>query len=210
MEKILQSLRRPLMLTTAVPDMSPTLKPVRVFRLAKVIKYRYQITAMRVTVGIPAYNEEHNILNLLQSIVDNDDSLVGEIIASDYSSDDTPRIVRRFAQDSRIPVVHFHHPKRRGRRRRGTRYSVMLQATPSCFRMRTRCPAPTALHALRQASRKMSRYVRQMRGHSVQEGWPAGRQHLSQTGCDSSGGPSFRSTPSWAAALQSILPQQRG
>jgi glycosyltransferase involved in cell wall biosynthesis len=69
---------------------------------------------MRVTVGIPAYNEEHNILNLLRSIVDNDVSLVSEIIVSDDSSDETPRIVRQFAQDSRIPVVHFHHPKRRG------------------------------------------------------------------------------------------------
>lgn len=69
---------------------------------------------MRVTVGIPAYNEEHNILNLLRSIEHHSGSLVSEIIVSDDSSDDTPRLVRQFAQRSSIPVTHFHHTERRG------------------------------------------------------------------------------------------------
>lgn len=69
---------------------------------------------MHVTVGVPAYNEEHNIINLLQSIERSAAGLVGEIIVSDDSSDRTPDLVGQFAQHSSIPVVHFHHTERRG------------------------------------------------------------------------------------------------
>lgn len=71
-------------------------------------------TAVRVTVGIPAYNEEHNILHLLRSIEGSAGSLVSEIIVSDDSSDGTTFLVEQFAKKSPIPVVHFHHAKRRG------------------------------------------------------------------------------------------------
>ena len=69
---------------------------------------------MRVTVGIPAYNEEHDILHLLKSIEANAGSLVSEIIVSDDSSDGTPGLVEQFAWGSSIPVIHLHHPERRG------------------------------------------------------------------------------------------------
>lgn len=69
---------------------------------------------MRVTVGIPAYNEEHNIVNLLRSIERGAGSLVSEIIVSDDSSDGTPFLVEQFAKRSSIPVIHCHHPERRG------------------------------------------------------------------------------------------------
>lgn len=69
---------------------------------------------MRVTIGIPAYNEERNILNLLRSVERDAGGLVSEIIVSDDSSDGTPFLVKQFAKTSSIPVIHFHHPERRG------------------------------------------------------------------------------------------------
>lgn len=69
---------------------------------------------MRLTVGIPAYNEEHNISNLLRSVERDAGGLVGEIIVSDDSSDGTPFLVEQFAKKSSIPVIHLIHPKRRG------------------------------------------------------------------------------------------------
>lgn len=69
---------------------------------------------MRVTVGIPAYNEEHNILKLLRSIEHSAGGLVSEIIVSDDSSDRTPLLVQQFAHSSPIPVTHLHHDDRMG------------------------------------------------------------------------------------------------
>lgn len=71
----------------------------------------------RVTVGIPAYNEEQNMLNLLQSIEEQHlhNCSISEIIVSDDSSDDTPDIVSKFAQHSSIKeVILLHHRQRRG------------------------------------------------------------------------------------------------
>lgn len=69
---------------------------------------------MRVTIGIPTFNEENNILKLLKSIEGNSRGLVSEIIVSDDSSDSTPQLVEQFARNSSVPVVHFHHKERRG------------------------------------------------------------------------------------------------
>lgn len=69
---------------------------------------------MCVTIGIPAYNEEHNILNLLKSIEGSVGGLVSEIIVSDDSSDRTRFLVEQFAKKSLIPIIHFHHANRRG------------------------------------------------------------------------------------------------
>lgn len=69
---------------------------------------------MRVTIGIPAYNEENNILNLLKSIEGDSRGLVSEIIISDDSSDSTPQLVEQFARNSSVPVIHLHHQERRG------------------------------------------------------------------------------------------------
>lgn len=69
----------------------------------------------RITVGIPAYNEEQNMLNLLQAIEAQAEDLdICEVIISDDSSDRTPQIIRAFAGKSRLDVVHLHHEKRRG------------------------------------------------------------------------------------------------
>jgi glycosyltransferase involved in cell wall biosynthesis len=76
-----------------------------------------------VTIGIPAYNEEQNMLNLLQSIEEqlqpqhlNNNNIfsISEVIVSDDSSDNTPDIVAKFAQYSSIKVKVFHHKERRG------------------------------------------------------------------------------------------------
>lgn len=63
---------------------------------------------LQVTIGIPAFNEEKNIRQLLQSLVAQDQSTftIREIIvASDASTDNTVPIVRRFP-DSRITVIN--------------------------------------------------------------------------------------------------------
>ncbi len=67
----------------------------------------------KVTVGIPAYNEEQNIVNLLQSL-EGQRRLISEVIISDDSSDRTPAIVGEFAKSSPLPITLFHHGARRG------------------------------------------------------------------------------------------------
>jgi glycosyltransferase involved in cell wall biosynthesis len=67
----------------------------------------------RVTVGIPAYNEEQNIVNLLRSL-EKQRSLISEVIVSDDSSDGTPGLVRDFTTHSQLEIILFHHDARRG------------------------------------------------------------------------------------------------
>ena len=67
----------------------------------------------RVTVGIPAYNEEQNIVNLLRSL-EGQRPLISEVIISDDSSDRTPAIVSEFAKSSPLAITLFHHGTRRG------------------------------------------------------------------------------------------------
>ncbi|HEX2556824.1 MAG TPA: glycosyltransferase family 2 protein [Nitrososphaera sp.] len=70
----------------------------------------------RVTIGVPAYNEEQNILNFLQSLEDQHarDIAITEVIISDDSSDRTAEIVNRFAMHSSLNIVLLHHDTRRG------------------------------------------------------------------------------------------------
>ncbi len=67
----------------------------------------------RVTVGIPAYNEEQNIVNLLRSL-EEQRPLISEVIVSDDSSDKTPVLVRDFAKRSPLDISLLHHETRRG------------------------------------------------------------------------------------------------
>ena len=67
----------------------------------------------RLSIVIPAYNEEQNIANLLH-LLEGQRSLISEVIISDDSSDGTPGIVRDFAQRSPLGVTLFHHDERRG------------------------------------------------------------------------------------------------
>jgi len=70
----------------------------------------------RVTVGIPSYNEEQNMLNLLRSLEEQHAQgfAISEVIISDDSSDGTPELVSRFAKHSSLNVRLLHHDKRRG------------------------------------------------------------------------------------------------
>jgi glycosyltransferase involved in cell wall biosynthesis len=80
---------------------------------AKFIIYSRAGTGMRtVTVGIPAYNEERNIVNLLHSL--ERQPLISQVIVSDDSSDRTLALVRDFAKSSPLDIVIFHHEARRG------------------------------------------------------------------------------------------------
>jgi glycosyltransferase involved in cell wall biosynthesis len=71
----------------------------------------------RVTIGIPSYNEERNIINLLDSLItqSSKDYLVSEIIISDDSNDSTPELVENFAKkNSQLNINLIHHYNRRG------------------------------------------------------------------------------------------------
>jgi glycosyltransferase involved in cell wall biosynthesis len=66
-----------------------------------------------ITIGIPSYNEMQNIVNLLQAIQEQHTPIF-EVLISDDSSDNTPNLVRDFAQHSPLDVRLFHHDGRRG------------------------------------------------------------------------------------------------
>ena len=71
----------------------------------------------RVTIGIPSYNEEQNIINLLNLVTTqhSKDYFISEIIISDDSSDSTPELVENFAKENPQPNINLiHHSKRRG------------------------------------------------------------------------------------------------
>src|SRR5262245_20891450 len=67
----------------------------------------------RVTVGVPAYNEEKNISNILHSL-EVQKTLISEVIVIDDSSDHTPDIIREFAKRTHLDVTVFHHDNRNG------------------------------------------------------------------------------------------------
>lgn len=65
---------------------------------------------MKISIGIPSYNEEANILSLLD-VVSKD---CYEIIISDDSNDDTPYLVSKFASRSDKPIRLIHNNIRLG------------------------------------------------------------------------------------------------
>lgn len=67
----------------------------------------------RITVGIPSYNERQDIVNLLRAI-EEQQTPIFEVLISDDSSDNTPSLVRNFAQHSLLDIQLFHHDTRRG------------------------------------------------------------------------------------------------
>lgn len=69
-----------------------------------------------VSVGIPSYNEESNIKTILERVIlSNLNSIdLVEIIVSDDSTDDTPKIVKQFMQDHSKKIILLHDDKRRG------------------------------------------------------------------------------------------------
>lgn len=71
---------------------------------------------MQVTIGIPSYNEQLSIANLLKALEMQvtDEHKISEIIISDDSTDDTPDVVNDFARRSKLNITLIHHNKRRG------------------------------------------------------------------------------------------------
>jgi glycosyltransferase involved in cell wall biosynthesis len=72
---------------------------------------------LNVTIGIPSFNEEKNILNLLRSIVKqkSEHFAICEIIISDDSSDNTVRLIEQFRTDSSQAAIRcLHHSTRMG------------------------------------------------------------------------------------------------
>ena len=67
----------------------------------------------KITVGIPSYNERQNIVNLLRAI-EEQHTPIFEVLISDDSSDNTPNLVRNFAQHSLLDIQLLHHDTRRG------------------------------------------------------------------------------------------------
>lgn len=69
-----------------------------------------------VSVGIPSYNEELNIKTILEKVIlSNLNSIeLVEIIVSDDSTDDTPKIVKQFMQDHSKKIILLHDDKRKG------------------------------------------------------------------------------------------------
>ncbi|MEO9364521.1 MULTISPECIES: glycosyltransferase [Candidatus Nitrosocaldus] len=71
---------------------------------------------MRISIGIPTYNEQDSILALLKALEMQhlNGYEIAEVIVSDDSSDATPTIVKDFASKSMLSIVLLHHDERRG------------------------------------------------------------------------------------------------
>jgi glycosyltransferase involved in cell wall biosynthesis len=69
-----------------------------------------------VTIGIPTFNEEKNILNLLRCLERDisKDYIIIEVIISDDSSDNTPELVCNYIKNSSLNIKLEHHDSRRG------------------------------------------------------------------------------------------------
>ncbi|HEY8140536.1 MAG TPA: glycosyltransferase family 2 protein [Nitrososphaera sp.] len=69
----------------------------------------------QITIGIPSYNEEKNITNLLHALERQRlHSQIRQVIVSDDSSDRTPELVEQFASHSSLPILLLHRDERRG------------------------------------------------------------------------------------------------
>jgi glycosyltransferase involved in cell wall biosynthesis len=72
----------------------------------------------RITIGIPSYNEQHNIINLLHSLNIqrySENYFISEVIISDDSSDKTSELVKSFAKKNpELNICLLHHCERRG------------------------------------------------------------------------------------------------
>ena len=71
---------------------------------------------LKVTIGIPTFNEEQNILTFLRSLETSTSNNypISEVIISDDSCDNTPKIIDEFTKNSSMNVRFIHHDERRG------------------------------------------------------------------------------------------------
>ena len=71
----------------------------------------------RVTIGIPSFNEESNIISLLDAIIsgNNESFLINKIIITDDSTDDTSHMIERYIEmHTDIPIELCHSSLRGG------------------------------------------------------------------------------------------------
>jgi cellulose synthase/poly-beta-1,6-N-acetylglucosamine synthase-like glycosyltransferase len=82
----------------------------------KIHIFKISLKLIKVTIGIPTFNEEQNILVFLRSLETDtsDNQFISEIIISDDSSDNTPKIINEFAKNSSMNIRLIHHYERRG------------------------------------------------------------------------------------------------
>lgn len=82
----------------------------------KIHIFKISLKLIKVTIGIPTFNEEQNILVFLRSLETetSDNQFISEIIISDDSSDNTPKIINEFAKKSSMNIRLIHHYERRG------------------------------------------------------------------------------------------------
>lgn len=71
---------------------------------------------MRISVGIPSYNEGINLVRLLHSLSNQHlgENKLKEVIVSDDSEDDTPSLIRKLFQNPPYKLTLIHHEHRRG------------------------------------------------------------------------------------------------
>jgi cellulose synthase/poly-beta-1,6-N-acetylglucosamine synthase-like glycosyltransferase len=82
----------------------------------KSINFKITPELLKVTIGIPTFNEEQNILTFLRRLESDTSNnyFISEIIISDDSSDNTPKIINEFTKNSSMNVRFIHHHERRG------------------------------------------------------------------------------------------------
>ncbi|MGH9950680.1 MAG: glycosyltransferase, partial [Nitrososphaeraceae archaeon] len=68
---------------------------------------------LRLTIGIPSYNEGGKIISLIKSVCESalncDGARISEIIVCDHSSDSTPQILATFMAQHRYPMIRLVH-----------------------------------------------------------------------------------------------------
>jgi cellulose synthase/poly-beta-1,6-N-acetylglucosamine synthase-like glycosyltransferase len=74
---------------------------------------------LRLTIGIPSYNEGVRIISLIRSVYEStlnaDVARISEVIICDHSSDSTPQILKSFMSQHRyLPIYLVHHAERGG------------------------------------------------------------------------------------------------
>jgi cellulose synthase/poly-beta-1,6-N-acetylglucosamine synthase-like glycosyltransferase len=73
---------------------------------------------LRLTIGIPSYNEGAKIISLIRSVhestLNGDETRITEIIICDHSSDSTPQIIRSFMSEHHYLPIHLVHHDERG------------------------------------------------------------------------------------------------
>jgi glycosyltransferase involved in cell wall biosynthesis len=74
---------------------------------------------MDVSIGIPSYNEERSIANILKAIEIQVSKYgnrcnISEVIISDDSTDSTVDIIKDYSSKSILNIILIHHDKRRG------------------------------------------------------------------------------------------------